>query len=91
MAAQKGPASANDGTPAPGSLRLKERRSWPTWALVLAALVAGGLGGLIGYLPNSGATNASPSGPSFPSGTTPTTHAIVPGTPTTLGGQQHRP
>src|SRR5580658_7657517 len=74
-----------DGIAAPGSLRIKERRSWPTWALLAAALVAGALGALIGYLPSSGATNAGPSGPSFPSGPTPTTQAIGHGTTTTLG------
>ncbi|HUC12935.1 MAG TPA: hypothetical protein VMS00_00650 [Acidimicrobiales bacterium] len=75
-----------DGIAAPGSLRIKERRSWPTWALLAAALVAGSLGALIGYLPDSGATNSGPSGPSFPSGPTPTTGAIVRETTTTFAG-----
>jgi hypothetical protein len=84
---QKNLVRADDEAPAPGSLRLQERRSWPTWTLVTTALVAGAVGALIGYLPNSGTTDASPSGPSFPSGPipSPTTQAHVPSTTTTVG------
>ncbi len=52
----------------PGSLRIRERRSWPTWALVAGALVAGAVGGVIGYLPaRSAPTSSTSNGPAFPS------------------------
>ena len=80
---QDGPMGPLDDVVAtPGSLQIKERRSWPTWALVAGALVAGALGAVIGYLPDRAApSSASTSGPSFPSvnSHSPTS---VPSTPT---------
>ena len=34
------PLPANDDTPQPGDLKIKERRSWKTWQLITAVLVA---------------------------------------------------
>jgi hypothetical protein len=76
---QNGPVATGDDAVAPGSLRLKERRSWPTWVVLAAALVAAGIGALTGYLPNRGSTSAGPSGPSFPSAPLPTARPTVPG------------
>ena len=80
-------ATSDGAVAAPGSLGLKERRSWPTWVVVVAALVAGAVGGLIGDTSN-GATSTGVRGPSFPSGpaTGPSTSAgnsTTPGSPAT--------
>lgn len=81
----KARAASDGAVAAPGSLGLKERRSWPTWVVVVAALVAGAAGGLIGDTSN-GATTTGVRGPSFPSGpaTGPSTSAgnsTTPGAP----------
>jgi hypothetical protein len=71
---EDGPTGLGDAVAQPGSLGIKERRSWPTSALVTGALLAGALGAMIGYLSDRAAPSSGPTGPSFPSVTSqPTT------------------
>ena len=92
-------AGTNGGPPAPGSLRIKERRSWKTWQLVAVALV----GLLVGMAinaktpttagssartytppPPAGSTASSTPASSAPAGSTATTAAAASGSsPTT--------
>jgi hypothetical protein len=62
LASASGPpptAGADDHTPAPGELKFKEKRSWRTWQLVVAVIVAAVVGMWINGSTGGGSTTAS--------------------------------
>lgn len=52
-------SGADDHTPAPGELKFKEKRSWRTWQLVVAVIVAAVVGMWINGSTGGGSTTAS--------------------------------
>ncbi len=77
----------NEGDPQPGSLGIRERRSWQTWQLLVGAIVASLLGMFVGYLGgggSSGKASAATGGHGYhlppPTGATATTDTTAPAT-----------
>ncbi len=100
-----GPSSMADqttGAPAPGSLKIKERRAWRTWHVVLVGVVAALVGMVIGNSGGGGTASSQPNTPTYtlpvpsgstqsPSSTTPTSSAPGTSSSTTTSAPQSAP
>jgi len=75
------PLTSSDGPPEPGELKIKERRSWKTWQLLTAVLVAVIFGMWINGDTGGGASSTSTSGASSGSHTLPPPSASSAGSP----------